>query len=132
LKKNPEHAPTLNYLGYMWAEAGKNLDQAHEMLVRAVGHDPDNGAYVDSLGWVYYRLGDLDQAEKYLTDATRLIPSDATVHEHLGDVLAKRGEKERALHSYRTALSLDPEAKEGEKIRSKIAEIEKKDPSARR
>jgi tetratricopeptide (TPR) repeat protein len=132
LKKNPEHAPTLNYLGYMWAEAGKNLDQAHEMLVRAVGHDPDNGAYVDSLGWVYYRLGDLDLAEKYLTDATRLIPSDATVHEHLGDVLAKRGEKERALDSYRTALRLDPEAKEGEKIRSKIAEIEKKDPAARR
>lgn len=132
LKKNPEHAPTLNYLGYMWAEAGKNLDQAHEMLVRAVGHDPENGAYVDSLGWVYYRLGDLDLAEKYLTDATRLIPSDATVHEHLGDVLAKRGEKERALDSYRTALRLDPEAKEGEKIRSKIAEIEKKDPAARR
>ncbi|HEX6100236.1 MAG TPA: tetratricopeptide repeat protein [Thermoanaerobaculia bacterium] len=132
LKKDPEHAPTLNYLGYMWAEAGKNLDQAHEMLVRAVGHDPDNGAYVDSLGWVYFRLGDLDLAEKYLTDATRLIPSDATVHEHLGDVLAKRGEKERALRSYRTALSLDPDAKEGDKIRSKIAEIEKKDPAARR
>ncbi len=132
LKKNPEHAATLNYLGYMWAEAGKNLDQAHEMLVRAVGHDPDNGAYVDSLGWVYYRLGNLELAEKYLTDATRLVPRDATVHEHLGDVLAKRGEKERALRSYRTALSLEPAAKEEEQIRSKIAEIESKDASARR
>jgi predicted Zn-dependent protease len=132
LKKDPEHTQTLNYLGYMWAEAGKNLDQAHEMLVRAVGKDPTNGAYVDSLGWVYFRLGKLDLAEKYLTDATQLMPRDATVHEHLGDVLAKRGAKDRALVSYRTALSLDPDAKEGEKIRSKIAELEAKDPSARR
>jgi predicted Zn-dependent protease len=132
LKKDPEHAPSLNYLGYMWAESGKNLDQAHEMLVRAVGHEPNNGAYVDSLGWVYYRLGNLDLAEKYLTDATTLLPRDATVHEHLGDVLVKRGDKERALRSYRTALSLDPEAKEVDKLRSKIAEIEAKDPTSRR
>jgi tetratricopeptide (TPR) repeat protein len=132
LKKEPEHAPSLNYLGYMWAEQGKNLDQAHEMLVRAVSHEPSNGAYVDSLGWVYFRLGKLELAEKYLTDATRLMPRDATVHEHLGDVLVKRGDSERALHSYRTALSLDPEEKEGEKIRSKIVELEKKDASARR
>ena len=132
LKKDPEHAATLNYLGYMWAEAGKNLDQAHEMLVRAVGHEPTNGAYVDSLGWVYFRLGNLDLAEKYLTDATRLMPGDATVHEHLGDVLAKRGDMDRALRSYKTALSLDPDAKEGEKIRSKIAEIEAKDMTSRK
>jgi tetratricopeptide (TPR) repeat protein len=132
LKKDPEHAPSLNYLGYMWAESGKNLDQAHEMLVRAVGHEPNNGAYVDSLGWVYYRLGNLDLAEKYLTDATTLLPRDATVHEHLGDVLVKRGDKERALRSYRMALSLDPEAKEVDKLRSKIAEIEAKDPTSRR
>jgi len=132
LKKDPEHAPTLNYLGYMWAESGKNLDQAHEMLVRAVGKEPNNGAYVDSLGWVYFRLGNLDLAEKYLTDATTLLPRDATVHEHLGDVLVKRGDKERALRSYRTALSLDPEPKELDKLRSKIAEIEAKDPTSRR
>lgn len=132
LKKDPEHAPTLNYLGYMWAESGKNLDQAHEMLVRAVGKEPNNGAYVDSLGWVYFRLGNLDLAEKYLTDATTLLPRDATVHEHLGDVLVKRGDKERALRSYRTALSLGPDAKELDKLRSKIAEIEAKDPMQRR
>ena len=126
LEKNPDHAPTLNYLGYMWAESGKNLDRAHEMLVRAVGKEPANGAYVDSLGWVYFRLGNLEEAEKYLTDATNLLPRDAPVHEHLGDVLAKRGDMERALRSYRTALSLDPEGKEVEKIRSKISQLEKK------
>jgi len=126
LGKNENHAPTLNYLGYMWAETGEHLEQAHEMLTRAVGQEPDNGAYVDSLGWIYFRLGKLDLAEKYLTDATRLLPRDATVHEHLGDVLAKRGNTERALQLYRTALTLDPEAKEIDKLRSKIAEIERK------
>jgi tetratricopeptide (TPR) repeat protein len=126
LEKNPEHAPSLNYLGYMWAESGTNLERAHEMLVRAVGHEPNNGAYVDSLGWVYFRLGNLEQAEKYLTDATKLLPRDPTVHEHLGDVLAKRGDMQRALNSYRTALSLDPDAKEVDKLRSKIAELERK------
>lgn len=131
LEKNPDHAPTLNYLGYMWAENGENLERAHEMLVRAVNQEPTNGAYVDSLGWVNFRLGNLEQAEKYLTDATGLLPRDATVHEHLGDVLVKRGDKQRALQSYRTALSLEPEGKEGEKLRLKIAEIEKKDPSTR-
>ena len=132
LAKKPEHAPSLNYLGYMWAEGGENLDRAQEMLTRAVGQEPNNGAYVDSLGWVYFRLGKLDLAEKYLTDATQLLPRDATVHEHLGDVLAKRGDMSRALKSYRLALDLDPESKDVSKIRSKIAEIERKGPSAPR
>lgn len=132
LEKHPDHTPSLNYLGYMWAESGKNLDRAHEMLVRAVGKEPANGAYVDSLGWVYFRLGNLELAEKYLTDAANLLPRDATVHEHLGDVLAKRGDMERALRSYRTALELDPEAKEKETLRSKIAQIEGADKTSRR
>ena len=126
LEKSPEHAPTLNYLGYMWAEKGVNLERAQEMLTRAVGQEPNNGAYVDSLGWVYFRLGNLELAEKYLTDAVRLAPRDATVAEHLGDVLAKRGDMTRALAQYRTALTLDPESKDVEKIRSKIAELEQK------
>ena len=132
LEKTPDHAPSLNYLGYMWAEGGENLDRAQEMLIRAVGQEPNNGAYVDSLGWVYYRLGKLELAEKYLTDATKLLPRDATVHEHLGDVLAKRGDTPRALQSYRTALDLDPESKDVPKLRSKIAEIERRGPSAQR
>ena len=126
LAKNENHAPTLNYLGYMWAENGVHLEEAHEMLTRAVGQEPDNGAYIDSLGWVYFRLGKLDLAEEYLTDATRLLPNDPTVHEHLGDVLAKRGNTAKALESYKTALNLEPEAKEVDSLRSKIAEIERK------
>jgi tetratricopeptide (TPR) repeat protein len=125
LEKHPENAQTLNYLGYMWADSGVNLERAAEMLVKAVTQEPRNGAYVDSLGWVYYRQGKLDLAEKYLTDATHLLPRDATVKEHLGDVFAKRGDATRALSMYRAALTLDPETKELDKIRSKIAELEK-------
>ena len=90
-----------------------------------MSQEPRNGAYVDSLGWVYFQQGKLDLAEKYLTDATRLLPRDATVHEHLGDVFAKRGDVHRALDLYRAALTLEPEPKDEAKLRSKIAEMEK-------
>jgi Flp pilus assembly protein TadD len=116
----------------MWAEGGVNLERAHEMLTRAVGQEPNNGAYVDSLGWVYFQLGNLELAEKYLTDAVQLLPRDATVHEHLGDVFAKRGDMERALTSYRTAIDLDPKSKDVQKLRSKIAEIERRGATSQR
>jgi tetratricopeptide (TPR) repeat protein len=132
LKAHPEHAGTLNYLGYMWAEEGVNLDRAAEMLTRAVTQEPRNGAFIDSLGWVYYRQGKLELAEKYLTDATRLLPRDATVHEHLGDVFAKRGDLVRALSLYKVALGLEPEAKDEAKLRTKIAELEKQSQNAQR
>jgi tetratricopeptide (TPR) repeat protein len=131
LQKNPEHAATLNYLGYMWADSNVNLERAADMLARAVKQEPRNGAYIDSLGWVYFRQGKLDLAEKYLTDATRLLPRDATVHEHLGDVFVKRGNYKRALDLYRVALNLDPEAKDEAKLRSKIAEVEKQQTAQR-
>ena len=109
-----------------------NLDRAAEMLNRAVKQEPRNGAYVDSLGWVYFRQGKLDLAEKYLTDATHLLPRDATVHEHLGDVLAKRGDVHRALDLYRAALTLEPEPKDEAKLRVKIAELERQQAAAQR
>src|SRR5581483_2300268 len=112
LDKHPDHAATLNYLGYMWAESGINLDRAAEMLTKAVSQEPRNGAYIDSLGWVYFRQGKLDLAEKYLLDATHLLPRDATVQEHLGDVFVKRGDLMRALTTYRHALALEPAQKD--------------------
>jgi tetratricopeptide (TPR) repeat protein len=132
LEKHPDNTQTLNYLGYMWAESGVNLERAQAMLQKAVAAEPRNGAYIDSLGWVYFRQGKLDLAEKFLTDATRLLPRDATVHEHLGDVLAKRGQVGRALDLYRAALKLEPEAKDEAKLRSKIAELEKQNTQAQR
>jgi Flp pilus assembly protein TadD len=78
---------------------------------RAVALDPDNGAYVDSLGWTHFRLGQYDRARDYLERATRLEPEDATVHEHLGDVYVALGQTEKAREMYQRALALgDPHA----------------------
>ncbi len=131
LKEHPDHAQTLNYLGYMWADSNTNLDRAADMLTRAVKQEPRNGAYIDSLGWVYFRQGKLDLAEKYLSDAARLLPRDATVKEHLGDVMAKRGDYKKAIELYKVALTLEPEAKDEAKLRSKIAEVEKQQTAQR-
>lgn len=125
LEQHPENGGTLNYLGYMWAEQGVHLDRAVEMLTKAVTLEPQNGAYLDSLGWIYFRQGKLELAEKYLNDAAQILPRDPTVHEHLGDVLAKRGDATRALSLYRVALTLDPESKDEAKLRSKISDLEK-------
>src|SRR5207244_3807354 len=103
----------------------EQYDVALGVLRDALRTKPDDVDLQFELGSVYERAGDKAAAEKYLADATRLLPRDATVHEHLGDVLAKRGDAHRALSMYRAALTLDPETKDLDKIRSKIAELEK-------
>ncbi len=125
LERHPGDAPTLNYLGYMWADRNENLERAETMLIEAVAAEPRNGAYVDSLGWVYFRLGKLDLAEKYLKEAARLIPGDPTIQEHLGDLFAKQGEYQLALEKYKEALSLRPQPKEKAVLETKLAEAER-------
>jgi tetratricopeptide (TPR) repeat protein len=105
----PDFHPALNYLGYTLAEAGESLDEALKLTRRAVALDPDNGSYVDSLGWVYYQLGRHEQAREYLERAARLEPRDATLQEHLGDVYVALGQKERAREAYQRAVELDDE-----------------------
>jgi tetratricopeptide (TPR) repeat protein len=106
LHNDPDFHAALNYLGYMWAEKGENLDEALKLIRRAVALDPDNGAYVDSLGWTHFQLRQLGPARTYLERATRLEPEDATVHEHLGDVYAALGEAGKARDMYQRALKL--------------------------
>jgi tetratricopeptide (TPR) repeat protein len=69
LELNPKHAPTMNYLGYMWADRDIRLQEALDLLRKAVDLEPNNGAYLDSLGWVYFRLNQLEEAETYLKKA---------------------------------------------------------------
>lgn len=126
LRDAPDNASILNYLGYMWADRGVNLEKSEEMLRKAVSLDPQNGAYLDSLGWVYFKLGKLDLAEKYLVEAASRMPNDPTIQEHLGDVLARVGKTSKALEAYRSALKLDSEETDEEKLRVKIAEAEKR------
>jgi tetratricopeptide (TPR) repeat protein len=109
LEIDPEHDPTLNYLGYMWADRGENLERALELVQHAVEIDPHNGAYIDSLGWAYYRLGRYTEARENLERAVRLAPGDPVVYEHLGDVYAALGDNGKAAEFYRRALQVAAE-----------------------
>lgn len=122
LSISPDHTPSLNYLGYMWAEDGRNLDQALELILRAVASEPDNGAYVDSLGWVYFQLGRYDEALMHLEWASRLAPGDPTVLEHLGDAYFKLENLEAARSSYQQAVELDGDNRE--QVQRKLDELE--------
>ncbi|MDH3745580.1 MAG: tetratricopeptide repeat protein [Acidobacteriota bacterium] len=121
LNIEPEFAPALNYLGYMWAERGENLGEAIDLVQRAVDLEPDNGAYVDSLGWAYYQLGRFEEARGHLERAARLVGEDSVVFEHLGDVYEAVGEADRALEQYRRALELDGE--NAETVRRKLIQL---------
>ena len=121
LKMRPNDSAAQNYLGYMWADKGENLEKAHELLEKAVGREPRNGAYLDSLGWVYFRMGKLEAAQVNLTEAKRREPDDPTIEEHLGDLSERQGNVTRAVRHWEKALTLKHE--EPEKVRAKLARV---------
>jgi tetratricopeptide (TPR) repeat protein len=88
---DPQAAATLNYLGYMNADRGVKLDESLSYIKQALTLDPNNGAYLDSLGWAYFKLGKYDLAEENLNKAAVHMGSDPTVQEHLGDLYQKTG-----------------------------------------
>ncbi len=106
IARAPNFAPALNYLGYLWIERAENLDRALDMVRKAVRLDPDNGSYVDSVGWGLFRLDRPGEAIAYLERAARLLPRDATVAEHLGDAQLAAGNRERAREAYRRAVAI--------------------------
>ena len=128
LDKTPDHAVVLNYLGYMLAERGTRLNEALEYIERALAQDPHNGAYRDSLGWVYFKLNKLDLAEKNLIQAFEVDDSDPTILEHLGDLYVKLGDKSKALTYYKKSVSWAEDHEESEKVRAKLIALEKRSP----
>jgi tetratricopeptide (TPR) repeat protein len=121
LEHNPDNAQALNYIGYTLAERGENLDEAEDMIRRALAQRPADGYITDSLGWVFYmrarplvqagRVEDanalLEQATEQLTLAAELTGGDPVVYEHLGDVYLLKGDKPRALEFYEQAVDLE-------------------------
>lgn len=108
LARTPGHPTALNFLGYMLADENRLLEEAEGLIRRAVEADPDNGAFVDSMGWVYYRLGRLPEARRELERAVELTDGDAIVREHLGDVYRDLRMTDMAREQYRMALESDP------------------------
>jgi tetratricopeptide (TPR) repeat protein len=104
LAANPQSAVTLNYLGYMNADRGVQLDESLNYIKLAVSLDPTNGAYLDSLGWAYFKLGKYDLAEENLNKASLRMGSDPTVQDHLGDLFQKTGRLKLAAAHWERAV----------------------------
>ena len=121
LEIDPDHADSLNYIGYSYAEEGIRLDEALELIKRAIKLKPDSGYIMDSLGWVYYQKGLYSEAATHLEKAAKLNEDDPTINEHLGDVYLKTKRYKDALKHYEKALSLKPA--DEKKLKAKITEV---------
>ncbi len=107
LTLRPEAHEAQNFLGYLLADRGRDLEQALALIRSALEADPDNGAYVDSYGWVLFRLGRLEEARVQLERALALTGGDPVIHEHLGDVYTALSLAERAREQYQLSLAAD-------------------------
>ena len=107
LELDPNNADAQNFLGYSYAEAGVNLDEAEKLIQEALRTKPNSGHIIDSLGWVFYKKGQYDKAVTELERAHRIMPQDSTVAEHLGDAYFKVKRYRDALRIYRRALGLE-------------------------
>jgi tetratricopeptide (TPR) repeat protein len=121
LALDPNQELTLNYLGYSWVDQNLNVKEAMDLIRRAVQKRPNDGYFVDSLGWAYYRQGDYAQAVKHLERAVELKPDDAVINDHLGDAYWKVGRRLEAGYQWKQALDLKPEPEDEKKIRQKLA-----------
>jgi tetratricopeptide (TPR) repeat protein len=115
----PGFAEAMNYLGYMWAEHDLKLDQAHELIEKAVQAEPKNAAYLDSLAWVLFKLKRPKEALTYALKAAELSEKpDATVFDHIGDIYAALKEPEKAREAWRKSLSLEKSEEVSKKLES--------------
>jgi len=123
IKISPDNPDILNFLGYLYADHNFNLDEGEALLLRALSLMPNNGFYMDSLGWVYFRRGDADKAIEYIQKAIIAMDNDdAELRNHLGDAYLLKGDVEKALAQWRRAQRLDPKL---EGIDEKIKQHEK-------
>ena len=120
LELNPGHPQVLNYLGYSLVERGEKLDEALGMIEQAVAGEPENGAIIDSLGWVLFRLGRYGEAVVQLEHAAALEAVDPVINDHLGDAYWAVGRLREADFQWRRALSFGPEEAEADRIRRKL------------
>jgi Flp pilus assembly protein TadD len=128
LELDSDSPATLNYLGYMFADRGIKLEEALMMIQKAVDSDPISGAYLDSLGWVYYKMNRLTEAEQYLKKAVRFASTDSTMHDHLGDLYNKIMKYPEAALEWQKAIQLANEPKEADSVKKKLDQIKNKVP----
>jgi tetratricopeptide (TPR) repeat protein len=128
LELAPDLAEAMNYLGYMWAEHGMKLDKAKALIEKALKAEPKNGAFLDSLGWVYFKMNRPKEALTYVVKAIELTPDpDPTLFDHLGDIYAALKEPAKACEAWSKSLALDS----NDEIRKKLEAAGGKAPEAK-
>jgi tetratricopeptide (TPR) repeat protein len=133
LDADPLNAAAANYLGYMLADRGVRLEESVKYIQKAVQLEPNNGAYLDSLGWVYLKMNRTDLAAPPLEKAARLVQDDPTIHEHLGHLYLQMGKRqqaerewERALREWPDAVGGDFDADQAAKLKQQLEELKSK------
>jgi len=117
LALSPDFDEAQNYLGYMWAEHGENLEQARDLIARALKAEPDNAAYLDSMGWVMFKLNQPREALDYMLKAVAASEEpDATLYDHLGDIYAGLKEHDKAQEAWRKSLAVEPSGQVQKKL----------------
>jgi tetratricopeptide (TPR) repeat protein len=125
LKENPKNAVVLNYIGYMLADRGVRLQEAVKYVEEALAIDPNNGAYLDSLGWAFFKLNDIGKAEEYLLKAVEIVKNDPVIHDHLGDLYFKTGDLEKARDFWTKSINTGAgEPEDVQKVREKLDKLE--------
>jgi tetratricopeptide (TPR) repeat protein len=131
LSIDPNNSMTLNYLGYMLADRGLKLPDALAMLQKAVQLDPQNYAYLDSLGWAYFKMGQYPMAEENLRKASERVSSDPTVHDHLGELYEKTGRLRLAVAQWDQSLAQYARTVPADVDESDVSKLQKKLESAK-
>jgi tetratricopeptide (TPR) repeat protein len=124
LRDNPKDGPTLNYFGYMLADRGVRLDEAVKYVQEALTLDPNNPAYLDSLGWAFFKLNDLEKAEKYLLQAGEMEKKDPVIQDHIGDLYFKTGNLAKAQEFWKKSLNNGGKPEDVQKVRSKLEKVQ--------
>ena len=124
LQLAPNFADALNYLGFMWADRGENLEKAREYIEKAVKLEPKNAAFLDSLGWVFYKLKQNESALQYLLQAVALSEEpDPTVFDHLGDIYSALKQNDKAREAWKKSLALEPSEDIKKKLQSNSSSL---------
>jgi tetratricopeptide (TPR) repeat protein len=126
LSTNPEHAPALNYLGYMLAERGERLEASVGYVQRALELDPANGSYLDSLGWAFFKMNRLEEASVQLARASDQLQTNSVVQDHLAQVLFALERYEEAIAAWERALAGDGESIDRRDVEQRIQSAREK------
>ncbi len=130
LKKDPNHASALNFVGYTLVDMNKDLARGYKLIARALKLEPNNGYFLDSMAWYYYRIGDFKRAWQYIKKAVEREEKDPTIWEHYGDIARDMGLLKEARKGYLRCLKLHPEAAERHRVEKKLHHLKRYRPAS--